>query len=194
MEIKATATEKTKRDYLLVSDALNGDQKAYAELMNFYREPLYFMLVKMCNNPYDAEDLTIEAFGKAFKNLEKYSGDFAFSTWLFRIAANNCIDFMRRKMRAPLCIDDEVQRYENNVETVTPEEDFMDKQRITMMHFAVDQLRPKYRELVTLRYFEEFSYEEIAQTLDITIPNVKIQLFRAKEMLYTIMKNVKHAI
>ncbi|MDD4604655.1 MAG: sigma factor, partial [Bacteroidales bacterium] len=93
MEVIDHLTEKARRDYFLVQRALHqGDQKAYAELLNNYRDSLYFMMLKMTNHTTDAEDLTIEAFGKAFKNLQQYTPDFAFSTWLFKIAANNCID------------------------------------------------------------------------------------------------------
>jgi RNA polymerase sigma-70 factor (ECF subfamily) len=100
MEVTAHLTEKAQRDYLLVQQAINhGDQKAYAELLNNYRDSLYFMLLKMTNDPVDAEDLTIEAFGKAFKNLHQYTLEYAFSTWLFRIAANNCIDYLRKRNR-----------------------------------------------------------------------------------------------
>ena len=107
MEITNCTTDKAKRDALLVKDALeNGSQKAYSDLMRYYRDPLYFTLLKMMKNPYDAEDLTIEAFGKAFKNLEKYTTDYAFSTWLFKIAINNCIDYMRRKNTSPQCVDE----------------------------------------------------------------------------------------
>jgi len=103
MEVAYHLTEKAQRDYQLVIQAISsGDQKAYAELLNNYRDSLYFMLLKMTNNQADADDLTIEAFGKAFKNLHQYSPDYAFSTWLFKIAANNCIDFMRRNRGSPL--------------------------------------------------------------------------------------------
>ena len=89
---------KAVYDYNLVMLALNnGDQKAYAELLQRYNESVYFMMMKMCNNKDDAEDLTIEAFGRAFKKLEQYNPEFAFSTWLFKIASNNAIDFLRRK-------------------------------------------------------------------------------------------------
>ncbi len=89
---------KAVYDYNLIRIALdNGDQKAYAELMGRYRDSVYFMLLKMVNNKDDADDLTIEAFGKAFKRLSQYAPTYAFSTWLFKIATNNCIDFIRRK-------------------------------------------------------------------------------------------------
>lgn len=87
-------------DYKLVQRALgNSDQKAYEELLGRYELSVYYMLLKMVNNKDDAEDLTIEAFGKAFKRLDQYTPDFAFSTWLFRIATNNCIDFIRKKRK-----------------------------------------------------------------------------------------------
>lgn len=97
-------TTKAVYDYKLVRAALDqGDQKAYAELLQRYRESVYFMMLKMCSNKDDAEDLTIEAFGRAFKKLEQYSPDFAFSTWLFKIASNNAIDFIRRKKNQICC-------------------------------------------------------------------------------------------
>ena len=202
MEIKAanSTTDKAKRDALLVTSALEGSQQAYADLMRFYRDPLYFTMLKMTKNPYDAEDLTIEAFGKAFRNLGKYTTDFAFSTWLFKIAINNCIDYMRRKSTSPQCVDEDFVAFENSCESnetgpsLTQEENYMRKERARMMHWAVDQLRPKYRTLIELRYFQELSYEEIAQTLNISMNNVKIQLFRAKYMLSAIMEKVKYAI
>ena len=83
MENTSHLTEKAFRDYQLVKRAVDdGDQKAYAELMKNYRDSLYYMLLKMTNNAVDADDLTIEAFGKAFKNLHQYTPNYAFSTWL----------------------------------------------------------------------------------------------------------------
>ncbi|MDR2979229.1 MAG: sigma-70 family RNA polymerase sigma factor [Bacteroidales bacterium] len=195
-------TEKAQRDYVLVMDALqNGNQKAYADLMKHYREPLYYMLLKMVKNPNDAEDLTIEAFGKAFRNLDKYTKDFAFSTWLFRIAVNNCIDFIRKRNCSPYCVDEglsfgdfNLAEYTISSQQPTPEDAIIEKQKIKMMHLAVSQLRPKYKEVVELRYFKELSYEEIATELGVTITNVKVLLFRAKEMLAAITANIKNAI
>lgn len=196
MEPIQTNTEKSRRDYQLLRDALdNGNQQAYAELLRLYRNPIYYMLLKMMNNPNDAEDLTMEAFGKAFKNLDKYSTDFAFSTWLFKIASNNCIDYLRKKNSMPNCIDQDLFAMEINLKDInggmpsTPEDHIIEKQRIVVLRKAVEQLRPKYRELVELRYFKELTYEEISAQLDITIGNVKVQLFRAKEMLAGIMQN-----
>src|SRR6478735_4428632 len=109
-KINPNLSDKALKDYNLVKKAIDfGDQKAYAELMARYKDSIYFMLLKMVNNRDDADDLTIEAFGKAFKNLHQYTPDFAFSTWLFKIATNNCIDFIRRKKKMTFSIDQGVE-------------------------------------------------------------------------------------
>ena len=93
-------SDKARQDYELVKAALTGDDKAFARLLNRYKDAIYFMLLKMVNNRSDAEDLTLEAFGKAFKSLHQYSPTYAFSTWLFKIASNNCIDFFKEEKRS----------------------------------------------------------------------------------------------
>jgi len=203
MEVTSHLTEKALRDYKLVQRAIeNGDQQAYADLMKNYRDSLYFMLLKMTNNPHDAEDLTIEAFGKAFKKLHQYTPDYAFSTWLFKIASNNCIDFIRKKKKYTFSID---QNFDNDetgtelagkipAETLDPEEELVKKQKIKLMHEVVEKLKPHYRTLIELRYFKEFSYDEIAQELNLPLGTVKAQLFRAREFLYQILKNSKEKI
>ncbi len=198
MEVNLKLTEKAQRDYDLVRLALDkGDQKAYADLMNNYRDSLYFMLLKMTNDATDADDLTIEAFGKAFKNLGQYTPDFAFSTWLFKIATNNCIDFIRKKKKMIFSInkgfnysdDGSEIAYDIPSETLDPEETFIEKQKIKLMRNVVEKLKPHYRDLIKLRYFDEYSYEEIAAELDLPLGTVKAQLFRAREFLYNILKN-----
>jgi RNA polymerase sigma factor (sigma-70 family) len=202
MEVASHLTEKAQRDYRLVLQAVSsGDQKAYAELLNNYRDSLYFMLLKMTNNQVDADDLTIEAFGKAFKNLHQYSPDYAFSTWLFKIAANNCIDFLRKHRRivyANDIINNESgsDNYPSNIPSLnlSPEEKVIEKQKISLMHEVVEKLKPHYRLMVELRYFKELSYEEIASKLDLPLGTVKAQLFRARELLYQILKNSQEKI
>jgi RNA polymerase sigma factor (sigma-70 family) len=197
MEVASHLTEKAQRDYRLVLQAVSsGDQKAYAELLNNYRDSLYFMLLKMTNNQVDADDLTIEAFGKAFKNLHQYSPEYAFSTWLFKIAANNCIDFMRKNRRINYATEinnDESgsNNYPSNIPSLnlSPEERVIEKQKISLMHEVVEKLKPHYRLMIELRYFKELSYEEIAIQLDLPLGTVKAQLFRAREFLYQILKN-----
>jgi RNA polymerase sigma factor (sigma-70 family) len=197
MEVISHLTEKARRDYHLVQQAINhGDQKAYADLMNNYRDSLYFMLLKMTNNPADAEDLTIEAFGKAFRNLHQYTLEFAFSTWLFRIAANNCIDYLRKRNHMQFTTgvtpDGEVtDTYPSNLPSPNPgpEELAIARQKIQLVRGVVEKLKPHYRSLVEMRYFQELSYEEIAVQLDLPLGTVKAQLFRAREFLYDILKD-----
>src|SRR5579862_9493691 len=98
MEVNAKLSPRAQEDCLLVIQARDkGNQHAFAQLLNRYRSPVYFMILKIVNNQDDAEDMTIEAFGKAFHNIKRYTSDYAFSTWLFKIAVNNAIDFMRKK-------------------------------------------------------------------------------------------------
>ena len=193
MNMNSNLSEKAQFDIRLVERAKKDDQTAYAQLMNRYREAIYYMLLKMVNNASDAEDLTIEAFGKAFKNLEQYTPNFAFSTWLFKIASNNCIDFIRKKRIDHISLDREIgdkDRASNIImaEVPDPEEDLIKKQKAKLMRSIVTTLKPRYRELVELRYFKEFSYEEIADELNLPLGTVKAQLFRARELLYNILK------
>lgn len=194
MEINPNLSEKGKHDYKLVLLAIKGDEKAYAELLDRYKDAIYYMLLKMVNNKSDAEDLTIEAFGKAFKNIEQYTPNFAFSTWLFKIATNNCIDFIRKKKANMISLDqtsDDLDGASTPLQSDTPdpEEDMIKSQRIALMRNVVEKLKPRYRTLVELRYFSEYSYEEIATKLDLPIGTVKAQLFRARELLYNILKS-----
>ncbi len=201
MEIEQNLTEKGKRDYRLIRRALDGgDQQAYAQLVDHYRDSLYYTMLKMSNNPYDAEDLTIEAFGKAFKNLRQYTPDYAFSTWLFKIATNNCIDYLRKKKK----ISGTIQNKENSEQdgiTVKleskyrdPEEDIINKEKIVLMREVVEKLKPHYRKLIKMRYFDELSYDEIVQELGLPLGTVKVQLFRARDFLFNILKNSREKI
>ena len=195
-------SDRAKRDLDLVDSALSGSQRAYTQLLSAYRENIYFMMFKMVNNRDDAEDLTIEAFGKAFKRLDQYRPDFAFSTWLFKIASNNCIDFLRKKKKATLVSLDQGYSNEDGDESaidieednLNPEQAFMKEQRKEEMHKIVDQLKPKYKQLVELRYFNEMSYEEIADELSLPLGTVKAQLFRARDLMYEILKHTAKTI
>ena len=194
-------SDKGKRDLALVEKALNGDQMAYAELMDMYRESIYFMMIKMVRSEDDAEDLTIEAFGKAFNRLHQYSPSYAFSTWLFKIASNNAIDFIRKKRVKLTSMDSAYQN--DDGETVgldvkssakNPAEVTMHSEKVEVMREIVKKLKPRYRDLIEKRYFQELSYEEIAQEMDLPLGTVKAQLFRARAFLADMMKHTKDAI
>jgi RNA polymerase sigma factor (sigma-70 family) len=194
-------SDKAKLDLQLVESARSGNQAAYAELMDRYRDSIYFMMLKMVKNSDDADDLTIEAFGKAFSRLDQYSPSFAFSTWLFKIASNNSIDFIRKKrvqltsMDSGIVLEDgEKMQIDAKSSNLNPEETIMHGQRVDHMRLLVSKLKPKYRDLVEKRYFEELSYEEIAEQLNLPLGTVKAQLFRARDFLAAMMDKTKDAI
>lgn len=202
MELEPTLSVKAQYDVLLVKRSIEkNDQAAYAELLDRYKESVFYLLLKMVNNKDDAEDLTLEAFGKAFKNIEQYTPNFAFSTWLFRIATNNCIDFIRKKRMVTLSLDktftsgdgDEMTM-DVRSDTLDPEEHLIRKQKNILMRSIVEKLKPRYRLLVEMRYFQEMSYEEIAETLDLPLGTVKAQLFRAREFLYNVIRETRDKI
>lgn len=195
MEISPNLSKRAKHDLGLVIRAIAGDQNAYAQLLRRYWDSIYFMLLKMVHNKDDAEDLTIEAFGKAFKKLSNYTPEFAFSTWLFKIANNNAIDFIRKQKGKTVPIDSQGRNQEDETmiqlpsSDLDPEEELIKKQKAILLQEVVDQLKPRYSRLVKLRYYKEYSYEEIAKALELPIGTVKAQLFRAKELLSTILRN-----
>ena len=196
MEVNQNLTQKARKDYELIRKALyEGDQQAYARLMQNYREALYYMMLKMTDNKTDAEDLTVEAFGKAFNNLHHYSPRYAFSTWLFRIASNNCIDFIRKKKKQAHFLQDNEENEDASqglADTASnnpsPEDSLLKQENIEKMQEVVDKLKPHYRTLVQLRYFQEYSYEEIAYQMDLPIGTVKAQLYRAREFMHSLIK------
>ncbi|KYG73441.1 MULTISPECIES: sigma-70 family RNA polymerase sigma factor [Roseivirga] len=202
MEVGKQFSKKALEDFKLIDAAVSGvDEQAYADLMKRYKKPVYHMILKMVRNVDDAEDLTIEAFAKAFKNLHKFKKDFTFSTWLFRIATNNTIDFIRKKRLDTMSLNTSFK--DDNGEAVTidvqdknlnPQEEAIKAQKIDLVRMFVGKLPAKYQRLVKLRYFDELSYDEIAKELDAPLGTVKAQLHRARELMYDLVKNKKEHI
>ncbi|WP_226390595.1 RNA polymerase sigma factor [Penaeicola halotolerans] len=196
MEVNKQFSDKALEDFALIDLAVNeNDEQAYAKLMRRYKKPVYFIILKMIRNVDDAEDLTIEAFAKAFKNLHRFKKDFTFSTWLFRIATNNTIDFIRKKRLKTTSLntsmtDDSGNNVNIDVEDygLDPQEEAIKKQKIELVRVFVTKLPPKYQRLVKLRYFDELSYEEIATELEAPLGTIKAQLHRARELLFELVK------
>src|SRR5690554_3933625 len=187
-------SDKAIEDFELIDRAVKEkDQQAYATLMKRYKKAVYFMILKMIRDADDAEDLTMEAFAKAFRNLHKFKKDYTFSTWLFRIATNNAIDFIRKKKLKTMSLNNTLTDDGGNAVNIdvedddnNPQDEYIRTQRIEMVRIFVDKLPAKYRKLVKLRYFDELSYDEIAQELDKPLGTVKAQLHRSRELLYEI--------
>lgn len=202
MELKKQFSDKALQDFKLIDHAVNEkDEQSYAMLMDRYKKPVYHMILKMVRNVDDAEDLTIEAFAKAFKNLHRFKKDYTFSTWLFRIATNNAIDFIRKKKLDTFSIDTSYK--DDNGESVAidikdsnlnPQEEAIKSQKIELIQLFVTKLPAKYQRLVRLRYFQELSYDEIAKELEAPLGTVKAQLHRARELMYELVKNKKEHI
>jgi RNA polymerase sigma-70 factor (ECF subfamily) len=200
-EIEGTRSRNTTDDLALVERARQGDAKAHEKLVKKYRKSVYYMLLKMVNNADDAEDLTQEAFAKAFAALERYDTKYAFSTWLFRIATNNCIDHIRKRRVQTVSLDtpyhseegDDIQ-FDVRDSDLNPNEQMLRKQRKEYIKQAVEKLPKKFKVLVELRYFQEMSYEEVGEEMGMPIGTVKAQLFRAREMLLAELKNMEEQI
>jgi len=192
-------SSKALEDFKLIDMAVDGDDKAYGKLLQRYKRPVYHMILKMVRNVDDAEDLTMESFSKAFRSLHKFKKDFTFSTWLFRIATNNTIDYIRKKKLNTLSIentytDDDGQPVGIDVEDIgnlNPQDEAIRAQKEELIQVFVNMLPTKYQKLVRLRYFHELSYEEIADELAAPLGTVKAQLHRARELLYDLVKNKK---
>jgi RNA polymerase sigma-70 factor (ECF subfamily) len=187
-------------DKELVDKILNGNnQIAYATLLNKYRKAVYYTILKMVSNQDDAEDLTMQAFTKAFKSLDKYDSSYAFTTWLFRIASNSAIDHLRKRRLNTTSLDASMYDDDDEGNSVSigsnlvdsgadPEEEFVLEQRNKIMREVIETLDQKYKELIQLYYFEELKYEEISARLNIPLGTVKVRLRRAKDFLAKLLK------
>lgn len=191
-------SKNINQDLKLVELAKANDQASFAKLLNKYHKSVYYMLLKMVKNADDAEDLTQEAFAKAFSSLDKFNSQYAFSTWLFRIATNNCIDYIRKKRVSTVSIDNpyknsdgDTMKFDIQDTGLTPTERMLKKERKEYLRIAVEQLPVKYRQLVELRYFQEYSYDEVAKELELPLGTVKAQLFRARELLSNALKAMR---
>ncbi len=195
---RENASESSLEDDVLVKKAKGGDEKAYKKLVDKYERALYFHILKMVKDREQVEDLVQEAFVKAFDNLNTYSTNYAFSTWLYRIATNNTIDYLRKKKLNTLSIDKPMKTKDGEMEMQLPDEsastdrDIIKKQRKKIVQNAIDDLPKKYRKVIQLRHMEEKSYKEISNILDKPLGTVKAHIFRARELLYKALKDKRH--
>jgi RNA polymerase sigma-70 factor (ECF subfamily) len=182
-------------DMELIAKALKGEQKAFERLMSKYQQMIHNLIFRMIYKKEDVEDLTQEAFIKAFNSLEKFDKQFSFATWLCKIATNNCIDYLRKKKLSTFSIDKEIESDEDNMQFEIPDSNFipdkniLDSERKKILQNAIQNLPEKYRQVIILRHQEEMDYEEIAEKLDLPLGTIKAHIFRAREMLYKSLKD-----
>ncbi len=181
--------ERRIEDQKLITLARGGDQKAFEALLKKYRNLVYHVMFKMVRNPQEAEDLCQEAFIKAFSALSSFNEEFAFSTWLMKIATNNCIDYLRKRKLRTYSIDEPLQYKDEQVQVElpdhdpTPDKQLLNEERRKLINDAIQSLPPRYRHVIILRHQEEKSYEDIAEILKLPLGTVKARIFRAREML-----------
>jgi len=176
---------------LQIEKAKKGDQAAFTFLLDFYWNDVYGFMLKRTENETNAEDITIETFAKAFDKIASYNSEFQFRTWLITIAKNTHVDLIR-KNKSSLFVeitDDENQQVYNISDTTPSVEDVLIiEQNLSRLLQFIKILKPHYQEVIQLRYFQEMSYQEIANKIDEPLSNVKIKLLRAKKLLAEIIE------
>ncbi|MEM1043187.1 MAG: sigma-70 family RNA polymerase sigma factor [Bacteroidota bacterium] len=190
-----TPSASSEQDRTLVTDALGGDQEAYQQLMQKYREPIRRHVARMVREQQMVDDLVQESFIKAFTSLGSYSSAYAFSTWLYKIATNHTIDYLRKKKLKTFSIDqpalgrDDDRPYELPDTTYRPDRHVMADQRRELIQEAINALPPKYHRVIVMRHQQEMSYDEIASELDLPLGTVKAHIFRARALLYRYLRD-----
>ena len=173
-----------------IEKAKIGDQVAFTFLLDFYWNEVYGFMLKRTENETDAEDITIETFSKAFDKLATYNPEFQFNTWLIAIAKNVHIDILRKKKSSLFVeITDEEDYQAYNIADTTPsaEDELITEQNLSQLLQYIKELKPHYQEVIQLRYFQEMSYQEIANQLEEPLSNVKVKIIRAKKLLAEII-------
>ena len=182
-------------DQTLIKQALEGKQQAFKLLMERHKNSVRYVILKLVHNYEESLDLVQETFVKAFSSLANYKSKFRFTTWLYRIAANCSIDYLRRKKIEALSLDQPLETERGRLEivipdrTYDPERDLSVKQSELSIEEAITSLPKKYREVILLRHKEDKSYEEIASILHLSVGTVKARIFRARVLL---KKKLKH--
>lgn len=174
-----------------IEKAKAGDQAAFTFLLDRYWNEVYGFMLKRTENETDTEDITIETFAKAFDKIATYNPEFQFNTWLIAIAKNVHIDLLRKKKSTlSLDITDEQDHLAYMIAdtSLSAEDELIRKQNLASLLDCIKQLKPHYQEVIQLRYFQELSYQEIADELGEPLSNVKIKLLRAKNLLADIIR------
>lgn len=174
---------------------LNGEKEYFKLIQKKYYSLIYNLIRKIIKDEDDIDDLVQETFIKVYNALPNFQFNFNFSSWIYKIASNNCIDFIRRKKLNFVYIDkndesdDDEYKFDIKDPSLTPEEQLQKKERSHLLKQAIKKLPKNYQQVIHLRHEEELDYQEIAERLNIPLGTVKIHLFRARKQLLDILKN-----
>jgi RNA polymerase sigma factor (sigma-70 family) len=188
-KVLSAPSDSRRQDSEIIKEALRGNQAAYQKLMRKYHDAIHMLIYRMVREKAEVEDLTQEAFIKAFASLRNFNNEYAFSTWLYKIATNNCIDYIRKKKLQPFSLDKPVVSDEDQYTFEVPDTSYeadkpiIERQRAKLLDEAINALPEKYRRVIILRHKEERDYREIAGILHLPLGTVKAHLFRARELL-----------
>ncbi|MBN2071464.1 MAG: sigma-70 family RNA polymerase sigma factor [Candidatus Krumholzibacteriota bacterium] len=181
-----------REDAILVERCLKGDEKAFEELLTKYRNPVYSICFRMVKNHSDAEDLAQDVFIRTFNVLDRYNPSYPFSSWLYRITSNLCIDFIRRRKSGVYSLDEPVSGSDGEMsrqlpaETVNPDRELENREMMEVLNQAIAELPDHYRIIVILRHQEQLSYEEISDNLGIPLGTVKARIHRARNLIKSV--------
>jgi len=182
-------------DLNLIERCLEGDEKAFEELLEKYRKPVYSICYRMVGNRADSEDIAQEVFIRVFSVLDRYDPSYRFSSWIFRITSNLCIDFLRRRRNGHFSLDQPIDYGESEMPRQLPSKDagpdreVESAEMMAALEEVIGTLPDHYRAIVIFRHQEQLSYEEISEILGIPLGTVKARIHRARNMIKDSFKN-----
>ena len=185
----------SKEDRTLVERCLRGDEKSFEELLEKYKNPVFSICLRMVRNHTDAEDLAQDVFIRTFSVLDRYDPSYPFSSWLFRIASNLCIDYLRKKRGTYVYLDEPIEGKDGEMSRQLPshlpkpDREMESKEMMLALEEAIGTLPEHYRIIVVLRHQEQLSYEEISDSLGIPLGTVKARIHRARNMIKDFFDN-----
>lgn len=185
MELKGNELLQT------IQKAKQGNQLAFNTLLDNFWNSVHRFQLKRHQNENDAEDITIQTFSKAFDKIDTFDEKYQFKTWLITISKNIHVDSLRKKNSSIAAESYKAKShevYEVADENPTPEDKIITEQNLAKLLKDIKQLKPKYQEIINLRYFQELSYKEISDQIGEPMNNVKVKLLRAKKLLAEIIK------
>jgi RNA polymerase sigma factor (sigma-70 family) len=189
--------ESQEEDFAAVRRVLAGDNGGFEVLQKKYNRIITSLIRRMIRNEEDVRDLTQDTFIKAYNAISSFQFGYSFSSWIYKIASNTCIDFLRKKRLAEVSLSQKTnsdEEYEIEIEdkNFMPDISLMTDEKLKALRDAIEKLPDNYREIIKLRHEKEMDYADIAETLDIPLGTVKAHLFRARKQLFTQLKKYRY--